>query len=132
MKSKFVLTATDAFLICSPILILFFIIVSEGIEPSDILKKPEWSFVSVLLLVESFRDFGKVWRNRGEHEEQIDSGYAFTAILLVLATLVLIIDFRHFIGKAPFTTELVYWIKFVWFGFSVLLFSVTRWQRHAI
>lgn len=132
MQKIFIRTSVDLLLICFPLLILFFILVLEGVPGNEIWHKPEWSFISILLIADSFKDFGRVWRHAGEHEEQIESGYAFMAMFMVVSAFILAIDFRHSIGKSFIESNAVYYAKFIWFSACVVLFAVTRWKRHAI
>jgi len=130
-RSPTALTITDAFLLCAPILILGGVLLIEGI-PGDLWKKPEWSFVSVLLWAEALRDVGVVARKKKIHEEQIGAGYSFFGIFLVLTTLVLVIDFQHSMGISKLNTTLVYFLKYGWFLFCLAAFSYKRFQRHRL
>lgn len=107
------------------------VLLIEGV-PGVIWKKPEWSFVSVLLWVEFLRDIGVVAKKKKIHEEQIGAGFSFVGIFLVFTTLVLILDFRHSMGTAKVDTTLVYFIKYSWFFFCLVMFSYKRYQRHEL
>lgn len=130
-KSPITLMIIDAFLLCAPILILVGVLLIEGI-PGDIWKKPEWSFVSVLLWAEALRDAGFVARKSNIHEEQIGAGYSFFGIFLVLTAFVLVIDFQHSIGVSKLNTMSVYFLKYAWFIFCLAAFSYKRLQRHRL
>ena len=130
-KSPAALTIADVFLISSPLLILAFVLLIEGV-PGDILKKPEWSFVSVLLWAESLRDSGLVARSKGIDEEQIAAGNAFLGVFLVLTTLVLVLDFRHSMGLSKVPIEIVYFLKYSWFMVCLVFFSVKRFKRYQL
>lgn len=132
MKSKLRHTFYDVFLICSPLLILFYVLAFEGAAPGDIWKKPEWSFISVVLIAESFRDFGEVWRSKGDHDEEIAGGYGFMAVVQVFIGFVLLMDYRHFAGSTAIDTESVYLAKFITFGVALGIFAKTRWKKHAM
>jgi hypothetical protein len=130
-NNRAALTLMDATLLVSPLFILLFVLLLEGLPGADILKKPEWSFVSVFLVIESFRDAGPVWRRHGEGETQIEAGLTFMAVFLVLTALVLAIDFRHSLGRPTLPTDAVYALKFFWFLLCFLVFITTRFRRHA-
>ncbi len=130
-KSPATLTITDAFLLCAPLLILAGVLLIEGV-PGDVWKKPEWSFVSILLWAEALRDVGVVAKKKKIADEQIGAGYAFFGIFLVLSTLVLVLDFRHSIGFSKVDTNLVYFIKYGWFLLCLAAFSYKRHQRHVL
>lgn len=133
MKKIFALTVIDVIMICSPIVILFFVLVVAEIEPSEIWKKPEWSFITIVLFVESFRDYLKAWKHKGDHEDYIGAQLAVLALCLVIISLVLVIDFRHSLGllKAD-KTGMVYNAKFFLFGCCLIFFAITKWRKYSI
>lgn len=133
-KNRLLITAIDSsssILICAPLLILFFVLGSEG-AALDIFKKPEWTFISTLFCIESFRDSGKIARASGIPEEQIESGYTLQALCLVISAIILIVDYRHSSGNPVINTETVYKVKFMWFGCCFLYFGVKRFKRHGL
>lgn len=125
------MTITDALLICSPLIILFFILMGEA-DFGSIWKKPEWSFISILLLIETFRDIGAVAKSQKMDEEQINNGYVFYAIFLVITAIILSMDFRFSIGKSPLNIEAVYVAKFGWFSICLVFFCYKRYKRYSL
>ena len=130
-RSAFALALVDLILLCAPILFLTGVLLISGMI-EEIWKKPEWSFISILLVMEAFRDIGYVAKKNRIHDEQVAAGYVFLAIFLVITALILVMDFFHSIGSASVDIGIVYTFKYGWFLFCVLTFFYKRYQRHSL
>lgn len=122
-------TLIDAAILCSPLLILAVALLGEAMQ-SEIWKKPEWSFITLLLFVEAFRDIAVRGMNTNATMEDIGNAYAFYALILAVLALVLFFDFRHSLDHGPLPTNVIYFLKFSCFGAGLVYFAWTRYQRH--
>ena len=129
-KNPFTHALTELIIICSPIVILLSVLFLDG-NQDLIFKKPEWSFLSIILLVEVMRDIGAVAK-KSTQDELIEVAYSFYSILIVLTAIVLIMDFQYSSGTGHVPASVVYILKFSWFIFCVVTFLYKRYQRHKI
>lgn len=111
-----VLVSVDAFVICAPAMIYFFILFLEG-DIDTLFARPEWSYITVFFLVEVLRDQIKRIRLEGHAEEAVESGVVFYGIILVLGALVLIADFKNSLGLSQLPEPALLFTKF---GFLIL------------
>ena len=107
----------DGFMMLSPLLILLYVYFVNGMTEGVFLKAPEWSFVSLFLMIEVMRDSVSRGVNNKFDIEMLHSNVAFVSVFLVLTALILACDFQFSIGKLPLAWEIFKPIKFVWFTF---------------
>lgn len=125
--------AIEALYLCIPLLILAILILPDaGVE--SLLKKPEWSFVSLYLWMDGMSDSDKFTQLSGVG---MDEQYAWKAKMFMFSflLLILVLDYRHSTGIIPYVgSNLVYICKFSIFlyAFFYRFYSRARLTEYAI
>lgn len=129
MNKRVVLAAVDILLLCFPLVILYFSMLLEGLSLGAFLGRPEWTFVSLVLVSGTFRDLVHIWKKYDESQDKILGGSIFMALFMVIVALILEMDFRNSLGKSLVSEDLVYLVKFTVFCSCVCFFYLVRLKR---
>lgn len=127
-QNPIVLTLIDLFMICAPLMFLFGIMLLEG-HGAKIMNKPEWSFVTVFLLIEVIRDQATRGETQKLHVKHLEAANVFYLLFLVGAVLVMGADYRFSIDRGAIDSGLMYELRIGYFKFAVTVFVAHRFYR---